>query len=123
MSILLVALGGALGSVVRYLLGGWINRQTHVFPAGTFTVNVLGSLLVGVLTGLMMHTQTHPNVRPALIVGFCGGFTTFSTFSMETVALAQGGEIGVAALYAFGSLFACVGGAAAGFMLGRPSGG
>lgn len=121
-SIVLVALGGAAGSVARYLLGGAINRSTHLFPAGTLAVNILGSLLVGVLTGLMMNTQTHPNVRPALIVGFCGGFTTFSTFSMETVGLIQGGEPGTAALYAVASLVSCIAGAAAGFALGRPAG-
>src|SRR5947209_8780446 len=103
MSILLIALGGALGSVARYLISGWINRTTHVFPAGTFLVNVAGSLLVGLLTGWIMNAQTHPQIRPALIVGFCGGFTTFSTFSMETVALFNGGQALTAGLYAVSS--------------------
>jgi CrcB protein len=120
MSILMVALGGALGSVLRYLLGGAVNRATHLFPAGTFTVNVLGSVLVGLLTGLVMNTQTHPQIRPALIVGFCGGFTTFSTFSMETVALVNGGQALTALVYALASLVACVAGAALGFIAGRP---
>jgi CrcB protein len=122
MSVFLVAIGGALGSVMRYWLGGTVNRATHLFPAGTFTVNIVGSLLVGMLTGLMMNAQTHPNVRPALIVGFCGGFTTFSTFSMETVGLAMGGQPITALLYALGSVVACVGGAALGFIIGRPAG-
>ncbi len=122
MSVFLVAIGGALGSILRYWIGGSVNRATHLFPAGTFTVNVVGSLLVGMLTGLMMNAQTHPNVRPALIVGFCGGFTTFSTFSMETVGLAMGGQPLMAALYAVASVIACVIGATLGFIVGRPAG-
>ena len=70
----------------------------------------------------MMNAHTHPNVRPALIVGFCGGFTTFSTFSMETVGLVIGGQPLLGLLYAVGSVVACIGGAAIGFMIGRPAG-
>ncbi len=122
MSVFLVALGGAVGSIMRYWIGSSVNRATHLFPAGTFTVNIVGSLLVGMLTGLMMNAQTHPNVRPALIVGFCGGFTTFSTFSMETVGLLMGGQPLIGLLYAVSSVVACVAGAALGFLVGRPAG-
>lgn len=115
MNILLIALGGAVGSVVRYLTVEAVQRATHVFPLGTFVVNVIGSFLVGVLTGILMNTQTHPMVRPALVVGFCGGFTTFSTFSMETVGLINGGEAGKAALYVGASLLFCLLGAGLGF--------
>ncbi len=95
-----IAIGGAAGSVTRYLLGGAAERATHIsFPAGTLMVNVLGCFLIGVLTHQYMNSPTSPFMRAALITGFCGGFTTFSAFSIETVALIQGGSYGRAAAY------------------------
>jgi CrcB protein len=117
MNLLLIALGGAAGSVLRYLTADAVQRATHTFPLGTFVVNVLGSFLVGVLSGFVMNTQTHPMIRPALIVGFCGGFTTFSTFSIETVGLINGGEAARAALYVGASVVFCIIGAALGFRI------
>jgi fluoride exporter len=123
MTLLLIAVGGAAGSVSRYLVFSAVQRATQAnFPFGTIAVNIAGSVLVGVLAGVAMNTQTHPWLRPALIVGFCGGFTTFSAFSMETVGLINGGEVGKAALYAAASLALCVAGAAIGFALSRPAG-
>jgi len=93
MVLLLIALGGAAGSVLRYLIGGRAQHfAPHGFPLGTLFVNVVGCFLVGMLVRQFMNIQTHNYLRALLVVGFCGGFTTFSTFSMETVGLIEGGE-------------------------------
>ena len=93
MVLLLIALGGAAGSVLRYLLGGRAQHfAPHGFPLGTLFVNVVGCFLVGILVRQFMNIQTHNYLRALLVVGFCGGFTTFSTFSMETVGLIEGGK-------------------------------
>ena len=98
--LLWIALGGAVGSVLRYLLGGAVQRAAGLgFPAGTLTVNVIGGLIIGALTQHYMNTQTSPVMRVALITGFCGGFTTFSAFSIETVGLLEGGEYAKATAY------------------------
>ena len=95
-----IALGGAAGSVLRYLIGGAAQRMSGVaFPIGTFVVNVTGCFLIGVLAQHYMNTQTHPHMRALLITGLCGGYTTFSAFSLETVGLLQGGEYPKAAAY------------------------
>ncbi len=93
MILLLIAVGGAAGSVLRYLVGGRVQHfAPHGFPLGTLFVNVVGCFLVGILIRQFMNIQTHNYLRALLVVGFCGGFTTFSTFSMETVGLIEGGE-------------------------------
>jgi CrcB protein len=95
-----IALGGAAGSVLRYLAGGTVQRMGGLgFPVGTLVVNVTGCLLIGALSQHFMNTQTHPYMRAALITGFCGGYTTFSAFSLETVGLVEGGAYGKAAAY------------------------
>ncbi|MEO8575229.1 MAG: fluoride efflux transporter CrcB [Gemmatimonadales bacterium] len=95
-----IALGGAAGSVLRYLIGGAVQRAGGLnFPSGTLTVNVIGGLVIGALTQHYMNTQTSPVMRAALITGFCGGFTTFSAFSIETVGLLEGGEYAKATAY------------------------
>lgn len=98
--LLWIGLGGAVGSVLRYLIGGLVQRLAHAeFPAGTLAVNVIGCFVIGILAQHYMNVQTHPNMRAALITGFCGGFTTFSAFSLETVGLLRGGEYGKTAAY------------------------
>lgn len=98
--LLWIALGGAAGSVFRYLLGGAVQRFAGLsFPAGTLTVNVIGGLIIGALTQHYLNIQTSPVMRVALITGFCGGFTTFSAFSIETVGLLEGGEYAKATAY------------------------
>jgi CrcB protein len=88
-----IALGGAAGSVLRYVLGGVVQRGAGLaFPTGTLAVNIAGCFLIGLLTQHYMNVQTSPVMRAALITGFCGGFTTFSAFSVETVGLIEGGE-------------------------------
>ena len=119
MIILLIALGGAVGSVARYLMGRAVQGALHLeFPIGTFAVNVLGCLLIGVLAKFFMHSQTELPLRATLMIGFCGGFTTFSTFSLDTLGLIQGGEWGKAAVYVALSALVCVCATAAGFALG-----
>ena len=95
-----IAIGGAAGSVLRYLVGGAVQRAGGVpFPIGTLAVNVIGGFVIGALTQHYMNLQTSPVLRVALITGFCGGFTTFSAFSLETVGLFDGGEYVKAAAY------------------------
>ncbi|HMK73326.1 MAG TPA: fluoride efflux transporter CrcB [Myxococcaceae bacterium] len=88
---LLVAAGGALGSVARYWVGGWAPRLFgQAFPYGTFLVNVTGSFLISVImTGALNTSVISPNARLFLTVGIMGGFTTYSSFNYETLALLQ----------------------------------
>ncbi len=99
-----VALGGAAGSVLRYAVGLALLRPTAAFPIGTLVVNVVGSFLIGLLARALSAPAVDPVWRIALTVGFCGGFTTFSTFSAEVITLAQEGRMARAALYVSGSL-------------------
>lgn len=100
-----VAAGGALGALARYGLSGLVYRFAGSgFPWGTMVVNLLGSFLLGVtLVGLESALQSGP-ARAFVAIGFLGAFTTFSTFSYETLVLVQGGEWGRVAAYAGGSL-------------------
>jgi len=98
-AMLIVALGGALGSVARYKLSGYILHHTldWRFPAGTFAVNVIGCLVAGVLAGLAeRHELLGPEARLLLFTGILGGFTTFSAFGLETMYLLKRGEVLVA---------------------------
>ena len=100
-----LAVGGVLGTWARYGLGGWIHSWAGTFlPWGTFAVNVLGSFLLGFLTRAMPVAAVSAEMRTLLTVGFCGAFTTFSTFSYETVVLVQEGAWTRAAAYALGSV-------------------
>ena len=97
--ILLVALGGALGSVSRYKLSGLILHHTvdWRFPAGTFAVNVIGCLVAGVLAGFAeKYDYLSPDARIFIFTGILGGFTTFSAFGLETMFLIKRGELMVA---------------------------
>src|SRR5438094_9510549 len=106
---LLIALGGATGSVLRYLIGGAVQRTSAGgFPIGTIFVNVSGCFLIGILLRQFLNMQLSPELRALLIVGFCGGFTTFSTFSAETVGLIEGGEDGRATSYDSQSVLLCL---------------
>jgi CrcB protein len=96
-----IAVGSALVGVSRYVVGGVVQRLlSTTFPAGTLLINVTGSFLVGALLRYAVDTPTlTPELRALLTVGFCGGYTTFSTFSYETVALLEDGEWIRAGLY------------------------
>ncbi len=88
MTPVLVALGGAAGSVLRYLTDRQVQRwRESPFPFGTLTVNVAGSFILGFLSGWLLHGAEPSSVRALVAVGFCGGLTTFSTFGYETVRL------------------------------------
>ena len=111
-----VGFGGAAGSIVRYLLsGGILAGQTLLgFPAGTFTVSAAGSLLIGIL----LEATSSETLGWLLIVGFCGGFTTFSTFSADTVRLLRAGCYNAAAIYVALSVAVCIVFAALGMWIG-----
>ena len=94
--VLLVGLGGAVGAIMRYLMGGWVHALlgSSSFPYGTLAVNVLGCLLIGVLMGVAETRQAlSAEARALLMVGILGGFTTFSTFGYETMALVRAGDV------------------------------
>mgnify|MGYP002814654153 FL=1 len=117
MRLALVALGGALGSVLRYLLTGVVQGQS-AFPTGTFMVNVLGCVAVGVVAGLTVdRSSLTTNARLFLMVGVCGGFTTFSAFGYETLRLIESGELWRAGLNAGGQLLTGLAGVWAGLAL------
>ena len=112
-----VALGSAVGGVSRYLLQGLVQRLTATtFPSGTLAVNVSGSLVLGFILRYALETPAvSPEVRALLTVGFCGGYTTFSTFSYETAALLEDGDYRRAALYVTASVLLSLVGTFAGF--------
>lgn len=102
----IIAVGGAVGSVSRYLAQLLVARHfVYPFPLGTLLVNVLGCLLIGFFYAAAERgTIASPELRLLLTTGFCGGFTTFSTFSYETLTLLTDGEYFFVALYAAGSV-------------------
>ena len=109
MILFLIAVGGAVGSALRYLIGGAVQRSSASgFPVGTMFVNVAGCFLIGIFVRYLLNMQTSAELRALLIVGFCGGFTTFSTFSFETVGLIEGGEYARAATYILVSVAFCL---------------
>ena len=104
-SFLLVFLGGGLGSGLRYIITITINQYSKVLPFGTFTVNMLGCLLIGMILGYAQKENTlSSNQTLLLVTGFCGGFTTFSAFANENLELIKNGEIFNLSLYTIGSV-------------------
>ncbi len=116
-----VAAGGALGSVARYLVGRVINEHiTGVFPWSTLVVNVSGCFLIGLLCALISRNEGFSEVwRLFLVVGFCGGFTTFSTFANENYLLFDAHRLGIVALYAGLSLALGLIAVYSGYAIGR----
>ena len=105
-SFLLVFLGGGLGSALRYLVASAMNQYSKVLPFGTFTVNILGCLLIGMILGYAQRENTLTSNQTLLLAtGFCGGFTTFSAFANENLELIKNGEIFNFSIYAIGSVF------------------
>ncbi len=104
MSYLYVFLGGGLGSVCRYGIARWLPAAD--FPLATLLANMLSCLLLGILVALVSRATLSPPYRLLLITGYCGGFSTFSTFSYETLVLLRGGSYFLAAIYVTGSLLA-----------------
>ena len=110
-NILIVFGGGGVGSIVRYLLGRWVAGHNGVwpFPLGTFIVNITACLILGIVIGFADEKQVlSPSVKLFLTVGFCGGFSTFSTFSAETLGLIQKGEFMIVSAYILTSVFICL---------------
>ena len=106
MNILWVAIGGCIGSVLRYLCQRWVNESyQHSFPLATFLINIVGCLLIGMLYALgeKGNILTSPT-RLLLITGFCGGFTTFSTFAFENMNFLRTGDNLCFILYSVGSV-------------------
>jgi CrcB protein len=117
--ILAVATGGAVGSVFRFLITQQMLRVgTHDFPFGTLLVNVTGSLLIGLFARMFAGPDTNVVWRSALTVGFCGGFTTFSTYSAELVLLIEHGRAARALVYVISSTGLSLAATVAGLTLG-----
>lgn len=115
-----VSLAGGAGAIVRFALDGEIRaRRTTALPWATIVINVTGSLLLGVLTGLVLFHGQAADLKIIAGTGFCGGYTTFSTASFETARLAQQQRYRAAAVNAFGSLLVCVAAAAIGLGVTR----
>lgn len=105
MTFLAVGAGGALGALARYVAAGWVQTATgDFFPWGTLTVNAVGSALLGFLMTWLQATVASPEIRQLITIGFLGSFTTFSTFSYETVAMLRDGDWWRAGGYLTGSL-------------------
>lgn len=121
LNVLIVGCGGFIGAALRYLVSlGVTGVYAHVFPLGTLIVNVVGSFLIGVFSICLPHFL--PNNKEALLfltTGLLGGFTTFSTFSLESITLFEGGQYGIAGGYMALSLAACILGVFAGRILAR----
>lgn len=119
--VLLVVAGGALGVLLRYLLDAAFTGRFGIgFPWATLTINVVGAFALGVLTVLTVERGLLPmQLRPALGIGFLGGFTTFSTYAVDAFLLAEAGYIGRSLTYAVLTNIAGLGAAALGFLLAR----
>jgi CrcB protein len=107
-NILLIAIGGALGSVARYLLSASLLRVTgSLFPVGTFAVNVIGCLAFGVIAGAAeQRMPLSPELRALLLIGLLGGFTTFSSYAFESLALVRDGQFFAATVNIVGQVIA-----------------
>jgi CrcB protein len=118
-----VAVGGAIGSVGRFWLTIVMTGLTGPrFPWGTLLINVVGSMVIGLVAGLTLtpaRVGMHPDIRIFLMTGVCGGFTTFSAFSLQTLELMQTGDVVPALGYAVGSVVLCVLATYGGWALGR----
>jgi CrcB protein len=104
--VLLVFIGGGVGSALRYLISKWFNNLPTTLPYGTLMVNVIGSLLIGVILGYAIKSSTFSeNYALLLATGFCGGFTTFSAFSYENYFFLKNGDYVSFFSYTLGSVF------------------
>lgn len=109
MAWLMVACGGALGACARFAIGMWLQPQPGRFPVATFTANVVGCFLMGMLYVMIIERQwLPPSWRPPLMVGFLGALTTFSSFSIEALALWHTHHNLLAATYVIGSMVVCL---------------
>lgn len=110
LNILSVGLGGFVGAVCRYLIGLIPINEITTFPIKTFVINVIGCIVIGVITvAAARNTSLNPYMLLFLKVGLCGGFTTFSTFALESVDLMKNGNVMISFLYVFGSVLIGIG--------------
>jgi CrcB protein len=121
LNVLLVALGGAVGSVCRYLVGVWTLRWFGPsFPWGTLAVNVIGCFAIGLLTEMIARRfDASAELRLLVVTGLIGGFTTFSAFSLDAISLYERGATAAAASYVLASVMVSFGAVVAGLALGR----
>jgi CrcB protein len=121
MQLLYIGLFGAFGCVSRYLMSGWVYTAAgNALPYGTLVVNLVGSFLLGVIMEASQHsTLLSPELRIGITVGFMGGFTTFSTFSLETVRLLEEGSFGSAGANILLNVMVCIFAAALGIFVAR----
>lgn len=102
--LLFVFIGGGFGSVLRYVIGKWLNNSESGIPYGTFAANILGSLLIGLILGFAAKNETFSQNQTLLLAtGFCGGFTTFSTFAYENHIFLKSGDFTSFAFYTIAS--------------------
>jgi CrcB protein len=102
--LILVFIGGGFGSVLRFIIGKWLNNTENGIPYGTFTANIIGSLLIGIILGIAAKNETLSQSQILLLAtGFCGGFTTFSTFAYENHIFLKSGDFTSFALYTIAS--------------------
>ncbi|WP_144712444.1 fluoride efflux transporter CrcB [Curtobacterium pusillum] len=119
LELLLVAIGGGAGAALRFVLDGLVKARVTGFPLGTLVINVSGSLVLGLLTGIGQAGTIPVSAVAVLGTGMMGGYTTFSTASVETVQLLRSGKPRLAVLNGLGMLVVSVGAAALGLWLGR----
>ncbi len=121
MTWLAVGVGGAIGAIARHALNGWVLRVSPFagFPAGIFLINVIGSATIGVVAGLVVsgRVQLSSDLRTFIIVGLLGGFTTFSSFSLDTLMLLRAGQVGQAVFNVVGQVVLSLAAAAIGYRL------
>jgi CrcB protein len=113
-----ITLGGILGTLARYLMQGAIQTRAGTFPAGTLAINIAGSFLLGFIMRFATgSTVISPELRGGLTIGFCGAFTTMSTFSYESIRLLGDGEYWYAGVYMGGTILGCLAAVIAGTAL------
>lgn len=115
--IICVAMGAALGGILRFLFSLWFTLPNHKFPWPTLLVNLIGSFLLGLIYAYYSKPDESMLIRLFLATGFCGGFTTFSTFSMELLTLLQNGQYFTGMIYLLTSLIGGLGLAWVGYRL------
>ncbi len=117
--VFVVGVGGAAGSILRYVLAGFVQRTVVAFPLGTLVVNVTGCLAIGFLSERLTETSVDPIYRTGILIGLLGGFTTFSSFSLETLKLAEDRQFGLALVNVAASVGTCLVAAWAGAKFAR----
>ena len=124
MTLVLIAIGGAFGSMLRYLVDGWVlDRVGTGFPFGTLAVNLSGAFVLGVIAALTIDRSILPSeIRPPVMIGFIGAYTTFSTLMLESWRLVENGQIAAGAANLAGSVVFGMIAVVAGLTLGRALG-